>query len=131
MVTARFYNLEFTGLSRAMLYQSGQARFFNHVDAIASTWGAAFEMQLQAITDDDGLTLARRRVMQAIGDYSHWGVLTEYRRSASPTALDYHLLEKHGSIEALREAGLCGVADRLESEHNDRAAAEIGRSKHE
>ena len=64
------------------LDQSGQARFFNHVDSIASNWSAPFEMQLQAITDDDGLTLAGRRVMQAIGDYSHWGVMTQYRRSA-------------------------------------------------
>lgn len=59
-----------------------QARFFNHVDTIASIWGAPFEMQLQFITDDHGLTLQGRRVMQAIGDYSHWGVLTEFKRSA-------------------------------------------------
>ena len=28
-----------------------------------------------ADTDDDGLSLAGRRVMQAIGEYSHWGIL--------------------------------------------------------
>lgn len=55
----------------------GQARFFNHIDKVASTWtygGGSWAMQLQAITDDDGLTLAGRRVMQEIGEYSHWGL---------------------------------------------------------
>lgn len=56
-----------------------QARFFNHVAAVASTWTGMFEMQLQHITDDDGLTLAGRRVMQAIGDYSHWGLVPKAR----------------------------------------------------
>ena len=52
-----------------------QARFFNHVDVVASTWGGAgLCIQLQAITDDDGLSLAGRRVMQEIGEYSHWGL---------------------------------------------------------
>jgi len=51
-----------------------QARFFNHIDKVASTWTAPFSFQLQEITDDDGLTLAGRRVMQEIGNYSHWGL---------------------------------------------------------
>ena len=60
----------------ASLGSDGQARFFNHVDVVASTWGGGgFAFQLQGITDDDGLTLAGRRVMQAIGDYSHWGLV--------------------------------------------------------
>jgi hypothetical protein len=54
-----------------------QARFFNHISEVASKWGASgyLEMQLQAITDDCGLTLAGRRVMQEIGEYSHWGLV--------------------------------------------------------
>lgn len=52
-----------------------QALFFNHVASIASTWdGMGFPMQLQFITEDDGLSLAGRRVMQEIGEYSHWGL---------------------------------------------------------
>ncbi len=49
-----------------------QARFFNHIDRIASKW---LDFQLQYITDEDGLTLAGRRVMDAIGNYSHWGMV--------------------------------------------------------
>ena len=55
-----------------------QARFFNHIDAVASSWHGglgALAFQLQAITDDHGLTLQGRRVMQSIGDYSHWGLV--------------------------------------------------------
>jgi len=53
-----------------------QARFFNHIAEIAQTWKAAgLCMQLQWITEDDGLTLAGRRVMQYIGEYSHWGLV--------------------------------------------------------
>ncbi len=53
-----------------------QARFFNHIDTVASRWaGMGLAMQLQYITDDDGLTLAGRRVMQYIGEYSHWGLI--------------------------------------------------------
>ena len=53
-----------------------QAAFFNHVARIASTWAAgSMCFQLQHITDDDGLTLAGRRVMQEIGEYSHWGLV--------------------------------------------------------
>lgn len=54
----------------------GQARFFNEVAKISSVWGkGGLVMQLQYITDDDGLTLSGRRVMQYIGDYSHWGLI--------------------------------------------------------
>ena len=52
-----------------------QAMFFNHVAEVAGKWSSGLEFQLQWVTDDDGLSLAGRRVMQAIGDYSHWGVL--------------------------------------------------------
>jgi hypothetical protein len=55
-----------------------QAAFYNHVDKVASSWHGGrgqLCMQLQAITDEDGLTLAGRRVMQQIGDYSHWGLV--------------------------------------------------------
>jgi len=48
-----------------------QSRFFNHLDEIANF---KFPFQLQGITDEDGLTLAGRRVMQSIGEYSHWGI---------------------------------------------------------
>ena len=59
----------------AGLGSDGQARFFNHVDEVASTWGnGGWPMQLQYVTEDDGLTLAGRRVMQEIGEYSHWGL---------------------------------------------------------
>lgn len=57
----------------------GQAAFFNHVAEVASKWqehgGGGISMQLQHITDEDGLSLAGRRVMQGIGDYSHWGLV--------------------------------------------------------
>lgn len=49
-----------------------QARFYNHLDRIADFH---FPFQLQAVTDSDELTLAGRRVMGAIGDYSHWGLV--------------------------------------------------------
>lgn len=51
---------------------SQQARFYNHLDKIADH---LFPFQLQTITDDEGLTLAGRRVMQCIGEYSHWGLV--------------------------------------------------------
>ena len=55
-----------------------QASFFNHVDELASQWNCmGLVMQLQHITDEDGLTLAGRRVMSYIGDYSHWGLATK------------------------------------------------------
>ena len=53
-----------------------QARFFNHIAEVASTWSAGFPFQLQWVTDDDGLNLSGRRVMQQIGEYSHWGLCT-------------------------------------------------------
>ena len=48
-----------------------QARFFNTLAEI-SDW--RFPFQLQHITESDGITLAGRRVMQEIGEYSHWGL---------------------------------------------------------
>ena len=48
-----------------------QARFYNHLDEISDFH---FPSQLQAITEEKGLTLAGRRVMQEIGEYSHWGI---------------------------------------------------------
>lgn len=63
----------------AEMYADEQAAFFNHVAAISSTWGGGMAMQLQSITDDDGLTLAGRRVMQAIGEYSHWGLVPQIK----------------------------------------------------
>ena len=53
-----------------------QAKFFNRVAEIASCWaGIGFAMQLQYITDEDGLTISGRRCMQMIGEYSHWGLV--------------------------------------------------------
>ena len=53
-----------------------QAAFFNCVGEISSKWSwGGMSMQLQYITDEDGLTLAGRRVMQEIGEYSHWGLV--------------------------------------------------------
>ena len=48
-----------------------QAKFYNHLDTIADYH---YPFQLQAITEEDGLTLGGRRVMAAIGEYSHWGI---------------------------------------------------------
>jgi hypothetical protein len=60
------------------MYSDEQARFFNHIAQVASRWkGIDLSMQLQYITDEDGLTLAGRRVMQDIGEYSHWGLVTK------------------------------------------------------
>jgi len=56
----------------AEMDQYGQASFYNHLDKVSSPWLA---FQLQAITDDNGLTMEGRRVMQMIGEYSHWGIL--------------------------------------------------------
>jgi len=63
----------------ACLGDDGQASFFNHVAEVASKWDAPFCFQLQAITDHSGLTLAGRRVMQGIGEYSHWGLVPKIR----------------------------------------------------
>ena len=66
----------------ACLDSEEQAKFFNHVAEVASKWsGGGFCLQLQYITDEDGLTLAGRRVMQEIGDYSHWGITPQGDRS--------------------------------------------------
>lgn len=54
-------------------YSDEQARFFNHIGENASAWNEV--MQLQYITDEDGLNLAGRRTMQHIGEYSHWGLV--------------------------------------------------------
>ena len=53
-----------------------QAAFFNAVADIAERTfvGGCLDLQLQYITEEDGLTDAGRRVMQSIGDYSHWGI---------------------------------------------------------
>ena len=69
----------------AEMYASDQARFFNHIDKVASKWsdeGSYFlPFQLQSVTDDNGLTLAGRRVMQWIGEYSHWGLAPKGSRA--------------------------------------------------
>jgi hypothetical protein len=49
-----------------------QAKFFNYLDKVADFH---FPFQLQAITDEHGLTLGGRRVMGSIGEYSHWGLV--------------------------------------------------------
>lgn len=65
------------------LGSDGQAAFFNHVDKVASTWGGGgLPFQMQYVTEDDGLTLAGRRVMQMIGEYSHWGLSCTLGRTA-------------------------------------------------
>jgi len=67
----------------ADLDSTEQARFFNHVDECAQRWRlephnlGGFDFQLCYVTDDDGLTLAGRRIMQMIGEYSHYGLRTE------------------------------------------------------
>ena len=48
-----------------------QATFFNELDTVADFH---YPFQLQSITENDGLTLKGRRVMQQMGDYSHWGI---------------------------------------------------------
>ena len=64
-----------------------QARFFNHVAQVASTWGGGgLPMQLQGITDDDGLDYGGRRVMQYIGEYSHWGLVGKCAEDAEKKA---------------------------------------------
>jgi len=59
----------------AEMYSDEQARFFNHVAKVSSQWdGGGLVMQLQYLTDEDGLSLKGRNVMSYIGDYSHWGM---------------------------------------------------------
>ncbi len=61
-----------------------QAIFFNTVAEIASVWrGGSLAFQLQSITEDDGLTLAGRRAMQEIGEYSHWGITCKIIREVN------------------------------------------------
>lgn len=62
----------------AALGSDGQARFFNRLAEVASTWpSGGLPMQLQYVTDDDGLTLRGRMAMAYIGEYSHWGLRCE------------------------------------------------------
>lgn len=56
----------------AEMDSEGQARFYNCLSIISTPW---LTTQLQYITDEDGLTLGGRRVMQYIGEYSHWGLV--------------------------------------------------------
>ena len=73
----------------AHMYSDEQAVFFNHVDKIASVWSLGdMSMQLQYITDEDGLTLAGRRVMQKIGEYSHWGLADKHGHNTLITGED-------------------------------------------
>jgi len=68
----------------AVMDSEQQAQFFNRVAEVASHWRSgegSFAMQLQYITDEDGLTLAGRRVMQYIGEYSHWGLVPHADRT--------------------------------------------------
>jgi hypothetical protein len=59
---------------------SQQAAFFNEVARIASPWwGGGVDMQLQYVTDNSVLSLQGRRVMQSIGEYSHWGLVPKVR----------------------------------------------------
>ena len=59
----------------AELTSDEQARFFNRVAEVSSKWTRPFEFQLQSITEEKELTLAGRRIMQGIGEYSHWGLV--------------------------------------------------------
>lgn len=53
-----------------------QAKFFNHVAKVATTWSnGGWPMQLQHVTDQSALNDGGRRVMQMIGEYSHWGIV--------------------------------------------------------
>jgi hypothetical protein len=56
----------------AAMNAEDQAEFYNHLAKVASDW---LSMQAQYITDSEKLTLAGRRVMQTIGEYSHWGLV--------------------------------------------------------
>ena len=56
----------------ASMNADDQAEFYNHIAKIASDW---LNMQAQYITDSEKLTLPGRRVMQTIGEYSHWGLV--------------------------------------------------------
>jgi len=70
----------------ASMDSAEQARFFNHVGEVSSKWGksgGSLYIQLQYVTDDDGLTLAGRRVMDAIGEYSHWGLCYNFLADVS------------------------------------------------
>ncbi len=76
--TIRDANPEVIAMLFAGLDSEHQARFFNHLAVISDRWrkdgGGGLEMQLQYVTEEDGLNLGGRRVMQYMGDYSHWGL---------------------------------------------------------
>jgi len=60
------------------LDSEGQARFYNHIAKTASEWKYGdFEFQLTYITDEKCLDYGGRRVMQSIGEFSHWGLRYE------------------------------------------------------
>lgn len=64
-LTARELAQEFCGLT-----SEDQALFFNSIaDIVVAEWGAEFCFQLQAVTDEKGLTVAGRDVMSQIGEY--------------------------------------------------------------
>lgn len=56
-----------------------QAKFYNYLADISKDH---ITMQMQYITEEDGLTLDGRRVMQNIGEYSHWGVTCKIIKEA-------------------------------------------------
>ncbi len=60
LVAAQFANMK----------SDDQARFFNHVATVVSTWPRPMCFQLQAITDEEVLTHDGREVMRQIGEYS-------------------------------------------------------------
>lgn len=64
-----------------------QALFYNHLAKVASDW---LHMQAQYITDSSELSLAGRRVMQTIGDYSHWGLVPSRTRENWPMTATIH-----------------------------------------
>ncbi|MFA5166763.1 MAG: hypothetical protein WC449_05760 [Candidatus Paceibacterota bacterium] len=71
----RSISFEITPLEAAAVFWSmnskDQANFFNELAFLSES---RLPMQLQYITEDDVLSLAGRRVMQEIGEYSHWGL---------------------------------------------------------
>ena len=67
----------------AGLDNNEQARFYNHLAEVAQTWKwGDMSLQLQYVTES-GLTYAGRRVMQQIGEYSHWGLSCSLAREVT------------------------------------------------
>lgn len=60
-----------------------QAQFYNKLGELAD-YRLAF--QLQHITEEKGLSLTGRRVMQQIGEYSHWGLTCDLERETKASA---------------------------------------------